>query len=306
MNANTLTKSNAKSKKSERQEPLSLADLDDFVEAPTPQPEPKSVGEIDSHNIATKSKGRTMEPLTISYIEAGVNSLTRAPSPNLKNENFRADLLHWGMITKQALTLAPTPSAALIAVVQHVGSTEGTLMALRIIRSVMGQVLWQASVDIYKDRHPKPSQPKPMSENELVYAKLDSLLNVPRDMQLNETDDEAPAGLDPTRDQDYVAPPTEAEAFDALVEANAWLGSIATLLIEDANEAEFFGLTDGLEYTQRKVTEPWGDEYIPIHSAEEAVELQLLKNEESFAKRAARRIEARKDSFAALARLCAA
>ena len=301
-----LTKENAAQIKAARQDKLSLSDLDDFVEEVVEQPEVMSEGERQSRiteSVVNAPKGQTMEPLTLQYIDAGVFSLTRAPSPNLKNENFKNDLLYWSTLAKQALKLAPNPSAALIAMVQHVGSTEGVLQAVRIIRSVMGQVLWQASVDIAKDRRPPKHV---LSENDLAFAKLDSMLNVAREDQLRESDDDAPSGLDPTRAQDYVAPPTEDEAYDSLVEANAWLSSLAELLPADEDEAKFLGLSDGLEYTQRKVTQPWGDEYLPIHSPDEAVEYQIERNEESFAKRAARRIEARRDSFAALAKLCAA
>lgn len=325
MNKNTvLTRENAKTLAANNG--LSLADLDDFeevTEAPKAalvEPPAARQAQLDADEKAKTDlsdvgatdeqvKEQPLDPLSKSYLNGAIESLTRTPSPNLTNTKFREDLLHWGALTKQALSIAPSHGAALIAVIQHVGSTEGVLDAVRIIRNVMGQALWQAATDIWRDRNPKSSTATTehnLSEQDLVYAKLDSMLNVPREAQLNETGDAAPFGLDPTRDPDYVAPPTEAQARASLIQVNAYLGMIADLLPGDDAEREFLQLENGLEFTQRKVDGPAGGTWLPIHDVDQAIEHQIAKNEESFAKRAARRIAAKRDSFDALAKLLSA
>ena len=116
----------------------------------------------------------------------------------------------------------------------------------------------------------------------------------------------APVGLDRERDPDFVVPPTELEAIEALIDVNMWLSAIADLLPNDAAERTFLGLDDGLAYSQRKDTDENGEAtYANIHDVNEAVEIQRELNKASFAARTAKRMQAQKGTFAELARLAA-
>lgn len=219
--------------------------------------------------------GRTFEPLTLRYIAGAVESFERLPSPALKNETFRLDLMHWRSLTTRAIKERQSRGEALLLVVQAIASTEGNLAALRYIRAASNQLLWQASVDIGRDR--RGTEPESDS-NVLMFG-------------------------DPSRDPDYVAPPTEDEAMDAYLEAHGWLSTIADLLPVDEDERTFLNLDSGLEYMTVREDGSTGHSYRGIFDPSEAIERQLAKNEEAFAKRAARNVEAKRDAFVKLAQL---
>lgn len=212
--------------------------------------------------------------LSIKYIEGAVTSLTRRPSPKLK-ESFRATLDHWRKLTLVALVNTPA-AQALINVVMALVETEGAFEARRLLSNVSGQVLWQASIDVQRDR-------RTASEAE-------------------ETQSGFQDGEPDHVDADAEIPPTEDDAVNALAEAHGWLSAIADLLPIDDGDRERLGLTDGLEVCKRKE----GDEWRSVYDVDQAVEIQIAKNEESLRRRNAAKILARRDAFAALARVAIA
>lgn len=242
-----------------------------------------------------------LTPLAREYVARSVESLTRTPSPNLKSADFKATLMHWRAVMLQCLGATKSPASALVVAVQALASNEGTLMAKRLIDNVMGQALWNASVDIdradYRENRTAGDVEQSMRERVGAFA----------DEEMRHDANTHPAGLDPERDPDYVEPPTADEARDALIEVNGWLGMIADLLPADDAEREFLQLTDGLAYTQCKSTSDLTgeDRWDAVNDVDEAVELQREKNKASFAARTARRIEAQKGTFAAIAKLAA-
>src|SRR5690606_27461070 len=176
------------------------------------------------------------------------------------------------------------------------------LQAKRLIDNVMGQALWNASVDIdraeYRENQTAGDVEQAMRERIGAYA----------DEELRHDSNSHPAGLDPERDPDRVEPPSADEARDALIEVNAWLGMLADLLPVDDAERLFLQLEGGLAYTQRKETSDLTgeDTWEPVTDVDEAVEIQREKNKASFAARTARRMEAQKGTFAAIAKLAEA
>lgn len=246
-------------------------------------------------------QGEKLSPLAREYVARSVESLTRTPSPNLKSADFRATLLHWRAVTIQCLGATKNAAAALVVAVQAIASNEGTLQAKRLIDNVMGQALWNASVDIdraeYRDNRTAGDVDQALRERIGAFA----------DEETRHDGSTHPIGLDPDRDPDNIEPPSAEEAREALIEVNAWLGMLADLLPVDDAERAFLQLLDGLAYTQRKtVSEVTGeDTWEPVVDVDEAVEIQREKNKASFAARTARRIEAQKGTFAMLAKLAA-
>lgn len=249
----------------------------------------------------TPVSNEKLSPLAREYIARSVESLIRTPSPNLKSAEFRATLLHWRAVTIQCLGATKNPAAALCVAVQALASNEGTLQAKRMIDNVMGQALWNASVDIdraeYRENRTAGDVDQALRERIGAFA----------DEELRHDGNTSPIGLDPERDPDRMEPPTAEEAREALLEVNAWLGMIADLLPVDDAERAFLQLMDGLAFTQRKTTSDITHEDVwePVVDVDEAVEIQREKNKASFAARTARRIEAQKGTFAAIAKLAA-
>lgn len=228
--------------------------------------------------VPLSPKGRTYEPLTLSYLARAVEAFLRAPSPKL-TESFRTDLLHWRALTGEALKARKTHGEALLTITQALAISDSNLMAVRYLRSAASQLLWLTTVDIGRDRRGNENPP-----TELEHERFG----------------------DPTLDQDYVAPPTEDGARDAYLEAHSWLSSIADLLPVDDAERAFLNLDSGLEFATVRETDVDGSTvYRPVFDVDEALEIQMKKNEDAFAQRAARNVERKAEAFAALARLVA-
>lgn len=261
----------------------------------------KTAAVIEDNPPEPKHEAPKLHPLARSYVAQGVESVTRLPSPNLKNETFRATLLHWRAVVLASLAVTQNTASAFTVAVQALASSEGALQAKRLIDNVMGQVLWTATVDI--DRAIAAESRTSGDVEQDLRERLGAYANE----ELRQDAHSAPWGLDPERDPDAVEPPTEDEAIEALECANAWLSMIADLLPVDDNERLYLGLGDGLAYTQRRTTSDIDgtDLWISVHSVSEAIELQREKNKVSFAARTARQIASHKQTFEAIARLAA-
>ncbi len=91
-----------------------------------------------------------MDALAKKYIANAVSSLTRVPSEKLKSD-FRAKLAHWRQLIIMALKTTDEPTA-LVNVTMAIVEAQGSWDALRMLRNIGGQLLWQASIDIARDR----------------------------------------------------------------------------------------------------------------------------------------------------------
>ncbi|NLA69322.1 MAG: hypothetical protein GX856_13980 [Gammaproteobacteria bacterium] len=239
--------------------------------------------------------------LARNYIMGAVDSATRVPSPNLKNADFRALLLHWRAVLLASIAATKNHASAFTIAVQAIASSEGALQAKRLVDNVMGQVLWSAAVDFQR------AETREHATAGDVEATLRERLGAYADEEFRRDMEGAPVGLDPERDPDNAHQPDTDEVMDALAEANGWLSAIADLLPADDAERLILGLEGGLPYTQRKeVSDMTGEAtYVPVHDINEALEIQLEKNKASFAARTSKRMAAMKDTFAAIAKLAA-
>lgn len=249
----------------------SSVDRDDYVEGLRELAESIPT-QTQTSQRSTPREQAGMDRLARSYLTNAISSLTRMPSMKLKAD-FRATLTHWRSLLIMALKTADEPTA-LVNTIMAIVETEGSFDALRMIRSVGGQLLWQASIDIQRDRR---------SEGDVAES---SMFN----------DGEASH-----EDADAEASATEDEAIDAYTEAHAWLSNVADLLAVDEDDRIRLGLESGLEYTQVKQDGEW----VRVYDISEAVEIQIEKNLESLKRRESQKVLARKDAFAALARLAA-
>jgi hypothetical protein len=213
----------------------------------------------------------TMNPLSKTYLAKAIQNLTRMPSPKLKDD-FRATLMHWRALALMALRTADEPTAFVNVVLATVES-EGSFDALRLIRNVGQQILWQASVDIQRDRR------------------------LASELEQNGFQD----GEEDHIDADYVPPPVEDEAIDAFVEAHGWLSTLADQLPNDEDDRIRLGLEHGLEFTQIQE----GDNWVRVYDVHVAIDLQLKKNVASMKRRDNDKVLARKGAMLALAKLAA-
>ena len=267
---NTLSLSNAKDKLAGRTGLDALnalfGDMDEVHAEDQSQPAPEPSIESPPTN--------ELLPLAKVYLANAISALTRMPSPNLKNADFRATLNHWREVLIVALKTADEPTAFVNAVLAIVEG-EGTFEAARMIRNVSQQLLWQASLDVQRDRRTAGDV-----ANQSTFQD----------------------GEEDHIDSDAVVPPTEDEALDAYVEAHGWLGMIADLLPVDDDDRARLGLDSGLEFTQVKE----GDNWVRVYGVNDAIEIQLQKNRDAMKRRDAAKVLAKRDTFAALARLAKA
>ena len=233
---------------------------------------------------ATAKKGdRTFEPLTVEYIEKMVASLMRNPSISLKHKSpqFYADLQVRAELMSQAAKLATTPADTFVKTLMAEQVGGGALDASKLVRDAARQLLWLFSMDVQRDRRVASERDDSNDVSEEAYGKY-------------------PGG------EERPAPPTEDEARIAYAEAHAWLSTLADLLPASEDERIYLNLENGLEYAQ--VNKPRQDgeaNWVMIYDFEEALASQIVKNEATFAAKAARHVENNKAKFAALAAMVA-
>lgn len=247
---------------------------------------------IAKEGLRIKSQSETSHPskpresagldlLAKQYIAQAISGMTRMPSANMKNSTFKTTILHWRALLIAALRTEDEPTAFVNAMLAIV-STEGQFEALRFVRNLGGQILWQASVDIARAR-------RTQSEVE--------------ETQSSYVDD----GMGDHEDSDTVRAVTEDEARDSYLEAHGWLSAIADQIATESEERERLGLADGLEFVQiRQQDEHLGETWVRVYDVDEAIDWRIDQNVEALKRRDGAKVVARKDAFKALAALAAA
>jgi hypothetical protein len=229
--------------------------------------------QCDTSTTSDEREHVGMDLLAKMYLSAAIQSLTRLPSPKLKSD-FRATLNHWRSLMIMALKNGDEPTA-FTHTVMAVVETEGAFDALRMIRNVSQQLLWQAAVQIQRDRR--------------------SQADIGDQSTFND-------GESTHEDVDAEQAPTEDEVIDSYTEAHAWLSNMADLLATNEDDRVRLGLESGLEYTQVKRDD---GEWVRVYDLSDAIEAQIEKNTDAMKRREASKILAQKAAFEALARLAA-
>lgn len=212
-------------------------------------------------------------------IKNAIHNSLRTPSASLKPD-FRAFLNHMALMIREALKRTKAEIPALVDVVYALASEGARIDALRLIKGVQGNCLWQASIMVNRDRNPRPAR------------------NAPDGLQGAANNEDTIAGM--AGSQEAEVPPTEDEAIEALEETNIWLGCLLDLIVIDEVDRDFLSLTDGLEYISEKFDVEGFDKWIPVHDVHHAIELQLVKNENSLKARSARTVQRRESAFEAI------
>lgn len=231
-----------------------------------------------------------LTPLAKKYIADAVLSATRAPSPNIKSDAFRTTLLLHKELTTEALKGRNEPEA-LIAVASSLIIADGPFAAVRYVQQIIGQMQWLASVDVMRARR----TPGDMEHEDL------NLTNGQIATHMRDEVYTGPEGLDPTRDVDYVAPPTEDEAVDAFVDAHSWVQCVFETLVPLEADRKSVHMDGGLPFGTIRETVRGVTVYSNAYSAGDAIEAQIEANEVAMRARREREVKLGKGALAALA-----
>src|SRR5690606_17806399 len=90
-------------------------------------------GQIDESKAAEQLGQPRLVPLARNYLAQSIDAVCRIPSPNLKNAEFRATLLHWRAVMLQSIAATKNHASAFTVAIQAIASSEGALQAKRLI-----------------------------------------------------------------------------------------------------------------------------------------------------------------------------
>lgn len=229
--------------------------------------------------------------LASSYVDNAVQSLAKGPAIGLKDVGFRTKLNTYAELVRRTSKLHPSEAVIKCIAALAKSSTTPTL-AVGFAQQLMKQVLWLASQDYYRALNPKAVR------EVQAWETLDSILNTPEE---GPAEDQHPIGCEPENDA-----PTDDEVRTALSDVNAWLSCIVDKLFADNDDSgrEYYRLTDGLEYISKPVESASGVTlYVSIHSVDEALDYQMMQNEEARKNKLKKLVESRQAALDALAEM---
>lgn len=312
----TLSRSNAKTLRAARTEsstPVDFVDLNDLPEATPAKPiavdgvantaaGPKRNGTVRSEGeiqaafeAKPASAPKTLSVLANKYIFDALEKASQDPSPKLRISapEYFVELSGRARLLRMAEAQVGMKQA--FAMVVQATAIAGAVNVYRLLSDLQRQITWMATMDIQKDRKGRKAV-RPDVLDDDVFMRADEALRRQLGMVeataetghqdgLHHEERDPPVGLDRERDPDYVAPPTEHEVLDALVEVNAYLGVMLRAMLPDERDRAYVSADLGVPYTTR-VDEHNGDRtYVPIHDAAEAIEVQIAANKASMEKR---------------------
>jgi hypothetical protein len=287
-----------------------LDDLDDndpgddnHTETTLPQPEAK----------LPDISGSMLSQLARRYLTQSIGDQKRTPSQSL-TEAFRSRLLKFQAMFTHVAKVLPAginnEITQFVTVVQALAS-ENALEAIILIRNVMKQTLWHATLDYNRALRGNGTDGDADLPDSSDYSKLSAI-----DRALSQS------GIIDRRDE-MATPPIglgadplgfdEGDVINALIEVNGWLGTVADLVPTGTDEQkkaqrERLNLSNGLQYLDRPVedpSQPSGRRWDPVYSPEEAIEVQQIANRVSMKKRQQREVQQKQGQFEALIRIAA-
>lgn len=270
-----------------------FADLDDldtqtYVNPDGIQP-PASLATQPAAASTPLTASKAIDGLARQYILRGYESLQRTPSPSL-SDNYRAQLVHLRNIVNQVHKAGIKGIGRITATVVGVLAIDqrGKIDAVMFLRQLMRQAVWQASVDISRARRAEQQGQRRYGEDEERAA--------PMGMAGMSDHSDAIAGVTGSSEAVTV---NEADASSALVEVNGFLSAFADTICDDENDRLYLGLEDGLAYLDKPgiIAGSW----VGVFDVDEALDIQLIKNQESMAKRDEQRAARRATQLKALA-----
>lgn len=254
----------------------------------------------------------SLSPLGLWYLAVAVGSFRKLPSPAL-SPGFFAFLQKVREMLTDVGKVVKSEGEQLVFVLQALAAGR-KVDAMRLLRSVGDQVLWQATLDIQRARRQAEA-----GERGSRFGAVTEALGAYGDGDDPSRPRGAPLGLEGAASNvdtisGFVGPQerqvtTESQALAALIEVNGWLGVVADVLCVDEAERVFFRLEKGLEFTTVEVatkhsalgTRTWE----PVYDAEMAVDAQIVKNQLAMRRRNEREMSAKSTQFDALRALVA-
>lgn len=254
--------------------------------------------EEDGHHYEQRESTERVEPLdklAKNYLAVAVDSLRRVPATAL-SEQFRGRLLVYrhmiGRLTQNNRAQGESKIIAGVVTALAVDGA-GKIDAIVFLRQVMGQILWSASMDITRLR-------KPARER-------DEVRDAPLGMQDMSDHSDAIAGI-AGPDTNPLAVLDEVDVYSAVESLHGFLSAIADTLADTEDERLFLRLGAGLSYMDERIEDPnvaGGVRWEPVFDLDIALDLQLVKNQESLKKREAQRGARRASQLKKLAELYA-
>lgn len=253
---------------------------------PGPQP---VVPNPSTPDIAAAGK-RNIDGLARQYVLKSYESLQRTPAPSL-SANYRAQLLHFrdlvGQCHKAGIKSIGKLTATIIAVLAV--DQRGKVDAKIFLTQLMRQAVWQASTDVERWRRADERANASRNFGE------DDQRDPPMGMAGMSDHADAIQGIPSSSESVLIS---EDDALDALTEVNGFLSAFADAICDDENDRIYLGLEDGLPYLDKpgQIAGSW----VPVHDEGEALDIQLIRNAESMARRDAERAQRRRVQLAQL------
>ncbi len=232
---------------------------------------------------AREARTEPLDRLAKNYLALSIESLRRVPATAL-SEQFRGRLLTYRHMIGRLVASGRVrgESAILVGVVAALAvDGAGKVDAIVFLRQVMGQVLWSASMDITRLR--KPPQDR------------DERRDAPLGMENMSDHSDTIAGI-AGPDTNPTAMLTEIDVYSAVESLHGFLSTVADTLADNEDERLYLRLESGLSYCDERIddpTMPGGARWEPVYDLDVALDLQLLRNQESLKKRELQRADRR-------------
>lgn len=251
----------------------------------TYEPEPRRVPE-------DLSNPKRVDGLAKNYLAAAIDSLKRTPNAGLSMQ-FRSRLETFRVMVTECVRAGVKGEPAIVAAVLGALAVDGPgkIDGIVFLRQVMGQVLWSGSADVARLRRPKPDR--------------DEQRQAPYGMENMSDHSDAIQGMvgpdtNPNREM------TEDDVYAAVASVHGLLNAMADTLPDNVDEQAYLRLESGLNYLDERVpdeTMPGGVRWEPVYDLDKAMDIQLVKNEESIKLKETRNAERRSNQLKALARM---
>ena len=249
------------------------------------QPEPERYATADPNRVKGLSK---------TYLAGAIDSLKRTPNLALSDQ-FRARLETYRVMVTELVRSGVKGEANIVVNVVSALALDGAgkVDAIVFLRQLMGQVLWQSSVQVARLRRP--------------LRERDDQREPPMGMaDMSDHSDAIQGMAGPDTNPNRVI--TEDDVFAAVMDVHGFLSTVADQLPDSDEEREYMRLDAGLSFCDERVDDPAmpnGVRWEPVFDLDKAMDLQLVKNAEALKAKEQRNAERRAAQLRALGKLYA-
>lgn len=250
---------------------------------PTPKIDELTFDEHRYEEAKHTDRREPLDKLAKGYLSQAVDSLRRVPATAL-SEQFRGRLLVYRHMIGRLVASGKAKGEAAI-VVGVVGALAvdgaGKVDAIVFLRQVMGQIMWSASMDIARLRRPTRDR--------------DETREAPIGMRDMSDHADTIAGI-AGPDTNPTAVLDEVDIYSSVESLHGFLSTVADTLADTEDERIYLRLESGLSYADERIDDanfPGGAKWEPVFDLDKAMDLQLVKNQESLKKRELQRADRR-------------